>query len=209
MYKNTGSKIVSAANIIAGISVFISLLVGIPIGIFVELFSRPGIGFLVGVVVIAIGSLLAWVLNMVLAGIGELVLNTSRILVYVESFMPNQEAPPLNQASDPDIIARNMSKELNNEKNNDQENKEALYRNLMRKIEIVKKSRDPAQWEEVRLTLIKLGSYNDSQSILRDMFTPSKTKTLLGSLIRCPLCGKSQNPDYKMCYHCGVGFNKE
>ena len=67
MYKDTGNKILTMANVIAGIGIAASVIGGI-------ITMQESV--LLGLGIVIIGSLLAWVSCLLMAGFVELVLNT-------------------------------------------------------------------------------------------------------------------------------------
>ena len=81
MYQNTGVKILAMAKVLAVLMMIISIVSGIATG----LFTGGSEGFFIGLTVIAIGCLFAWLSNLVLAGFGELVANTHEMLNIMKS----------------------------------------------------------------------------------------------------------------------------
>ena len=77
MYQDTGSKIISMAKVFA----ILTMIVSIILGVLVILALNNEIGIIAGIAVAAVGCLLAWVENLLLAGFGELILNSNKILV--------------------------------------------------------------------------------------------------------------------------------
>ena len=87
MYNDTGKKILTMANVLTVISIILSLIIGIGAGVLVG----GGIGFGIAIIIIAVGCVLAWVSNLVLAGFGELVSNTHEILKIAKTQIPQVE----------------------------------------------------------------------------------------------------------------------
>ena len=80
MYNNSGQKIISMATILTVISVVVSIVIGIGLWVGIAELADGVVGFFVGLIVAAIGCVIAWVLNLLLAGFGELVSDTHELL---------------------------------------------------------------------------------------------------------------------------------
>ena len=78
MYTNTGEKIQTMAKVIAVISIIAALIAGAVI--WVE-FNLPLLGFIIAVV----GGFMAWVSQLLLAGFGELISNSHKILIVFDT----------------------------------------------------------------------------------------------------------------------------
>lgn len=75
MFNNIGGKIKSFATILTVIGIALSVIIG-----FVIMFGYPSIEtFLIGLVVIAIGSLMSWLSSFLLYGFGQLIENSDII----------------------------------------------------------------------------------------------------------------------------------
>ena len=77
MYKNTGKKIVAMANIFAGIMFIGSIIAGVAVW---DAAGDDIAGIYYGIGTAVIGFVIAWVSNLLLAGFGELILNSHESL---------------------------------------------------------------------------------------------------------------------------------
>jgi len=81
MYKNVGSKIVAMATV----DTIIGMIASVVLGIWVGFILIGGFwGFIVFLLVTALGCFLAWVINLVLAGFGELVSSANALNATVQ-----------------------------------------------------------------------------------------------------------------------------
>jgi len=80
MYKNTGSKIIALANIIAVIGMILAVFIGIISAVIIGSEYGGGFGFLALLSISGIGCGMAWLSSLLLAGLGELISNTSEML---------------------------------------------------------------------------------------------------------------------------------
>ena len=81
MFENIGGKIKGLAKVICWIGIIISVIFGVFFWLIdpYVLDIERGVQFFIGLIIIAIGSLLSWVGSFVLYGFGELVDNSSAI----------------------------------------------------------------------------------------------------------------------------------
>ena len=78
---NTGRKILALARIVAIIMIVGAIIAGITTGIAIGgSLNNGAIGFFAGLVTAVLGSLSAWLLNLLLTGFGELVSNSHELL---------------------------------------------------------------------------------------------------------------------------------
>ena len=80
MYKNTGAKITTIANIVAAIGMVLAVIMGIVAWIVIAGEYSGGFGFLAFLLISAVGCGMAWLSSLLLAGFGELISNTSEML---------------------------------------------------------------------------------------------------------------------------------
>ena len=80
MYSNTGKKVMGLASVLAGLAVVVTVIEGIVLWVTMGRMRQSGIGFLVFLLVVAVGSVVAYIGYLLLYAFGELVDNSSQIL---------------------------------------------------------------------------------------------------------------------------------
>ena len=84
MFNSVGRKIQTMAKFICGLGIGISVLSGLGTMIAASNARNAGAGILVGIAVIALGTLVSWASTVVLYGFGELIENVRSIAQSME-----------------------------------------------------------------------------------------------------------------------------
>jgi hypothetical protein len=73
MYENAGEKLMSVASTVTGIGMFLSVILGI------ACFFLDGAGFLLGIIVIAVGCMGCWLSNLVIATFAQIAIDVHKL----------------------------------------------------------------------------------------------------------------------------------
>ena len=80
MDKNTGERIISLANVLFGLAIVISIIMGLVTIATLSITGSAGVGIIAGFLYIGFGCFFAWVARLVLTGVGEGISNTFELL---------------------------------------------------------------------------------------------------------------------------------
>lgn len=102
MFKNIGKKIKTLALVICWVQIAVNVIGGIAAMVAIGRVVNPAAGFFLGLLIIALGVLIAWIGSFLLYGFGQLVDNSDRMTLYLSRMAPTprrqaQPMPPPQQ----------------------------------------------------------------------------------------------------------------
>jgi len=199
------------ANVITIILIVCSVISGIGLGIIAGQESFIA-GFVTFLIIAGIGSVFAWLLNLLLAGFGELVSNSHEILEIMNDKTQSKVDSKIAITNDGrpntiDAIRTGVSKTEKSEvKTAELEQK---YQRISSKFDDVKTHGKSDEVNALVTELEELGVYKNSRLMLQELSPPIKGVGIPGSEICCPLCQEKQASENKHCHKCGLKFFAE
>ena len=99
MFKNIGKKIKTLALVICWVQIAVNVIGGIAAMVAIGRVVNPAAGFFLGLLIIALGVLIAWIGSFLLYGFGQLVDNSDRMTLYLSRMAPTprRQAQPMPQ----------------------------------------------------------------------------------------------------------------
>ncbi len=97
MFRNIGKKIKTLALVICWVQIVINVIGGIAAMVAIGRVVNPAAGFFLGLLIIALGVLIAWIGSFLLYGFGQLVDNSDRMTLYLSRMAPTprRQAQPM------------------------------------------------------------------------------------------------------------------